>query len=163
MIRDLHSRLPDAETRMARAALEALAAVLKAWRLDDALLTDDPARFETFVHPVVASLQAEPPAGRLAGRPPDAIMPRLRTALTASLLRHVRQPTRLRSEFGPITQILKDVQSDPEVFRRVMSALKDQLPYFVPLASRVFWRTLNHLNAEQDRSPQADSNASARA
>jgi hypothetical protein len=88
-------------------------------------------------------------AGGLAGLPFDVVIRRLRLALTVSLLRHVKDPEGFRSEFGLIPQVLKAIPGDPVVFSRVMSFLLGQVPYFSHVASQVFWRTLNNLDAER--------------
>lgn len=146
IIRFLHSRLPDAETRMAYAAMDAVAAVIETWRLDDAALTNTPETFEAVAKKTVDRIRDANPAGRLAGLPFTVVIRRLRMALTASLLRHIRDSKEFRSRFGSIPQVLKTIQADPAVFCRVMSFLRDQLPYFSLVASQSFWRTLNNLD-----------------
>ncbi len=145
MIRYLHSRLPDARTKMAKASIDAVSAVMASWYLDEAAL-QAPDRFEMIVRRAADRITESSPAGRLAQLPVDVVVRRLRLALTASLLRHVREPEGFRSTFGSIPRVFNEMQGDPAVFCRVMSFLQDQLPYVDHLSSQVFWRTLTHLN-----------------
>jgi hypothetical protein len=149
IIRFLHARLPNAEECMARAVLDAAAAVLAFWRLDETMFTQKPEIFETFARQMAARIVDGSHAGGLAGLPFDVVIRRLRLALTVSLLRHVKDPEGFRSEFGLIPQVLKAIPGDPVVFSRVMSFLLGQVPYFSHVASQVFWRTLNNLDAER--------------
>ena len=140
---------------MARAAVDGVADVMKLWRLDDAVFTETPDAFDAAAEKMVAVIAAGNPTGRLAALPPDIILRRLRMALTASLLRHVNDPEAFRTRFGPIHGIIGAMKADPSVFRRVMSFLRDHVPYFGHLASRTFWRTLNNLDADRGSLPGA--------
>ena len=155
IIRFLHARLPNAEERMALAALDAVAAVLAFWHLDENILTQKPEIFETFARQMAARIMDGSHAGRLAGLPFDVVIRRLRLALTVSLLRHVKDSENFRSEFGLVSQVLKAIPGNPAVFSRVMSFLQGQVPYFSHVASQIFWRTLNNLDAERGVRPEA--------
>jgi hypothetical protein len=146
-IRFFHSRLPDANTKMTKASIDAVAAVMATWYLDEAALTESPACFEVTVRQAVDRIIDSSSTGpRLAQLSLDVVVHRLRLALTASLLRHVRSPEGFRTTFGSIPRVFKEMQENPAVFCRVMSFLQDQLPYFGHLSTQVFWRTLNHLD-----------------
>lgn len=140
---------------MAHAVMDAVTAALETWRLDEAALTNKPETFEMVVRKMVARISAGNPAGRLAGLPFNVVIRRLRMALTASLLRHVRDLKGFQFEFGSIPQALKAIQEDPTVFCQLMSFLRGQVPYFGHVASQVFWRTLSNLDAERGTSSEA--------
>ena len=148
----IHTCLPDADTRMAAAAIDTVGTVLEAWRLEKSVFTENTETFERVVRQVVARIVNGNRNGRLADWPVEVILRRLRLALTASLLRHARDPDRFRSTFGPIHRLWKTMPADPMVFCRVMSFLQGQIPYFRHIASQVFWRTLNHLDADRSNS-----------
>jgi hypothetical protein len=156
IMRFLHSKLSDAKTKMARASIEAVADVMATWYLDEASLTDGPDRFEMAVRRAADRIIDGSPVGRqLAELPFDVVVRRLRLALTASLLRHVRESDGFRSTFGSIPRIFSKIQGDPAVFSQVMSFLQGQLPYFGHVSSQVFWRTLNHLNTDRGASSKS--------
>lgn len=148
IIRYLHGKLPGPETSMARAALDAVAEVMAIWRLDDAMFTDGPEIFDATAGRMIAMVVTGNPGGRLAALPHDLIRRRLRLALTAALLRHATDPEAFRSRFGPVHGVFSKMTDDPALFSRVMTFLKAQMPYFDHIASQVFWRTLNHLDAD---------------
>lgn len=148
-VRFFLAHLPDAESALARASIEATAAVRRAWRLDIAFLTADADRFEEELGRIVDRLCRSRPHGRLSALRLAHIRRRLYLALTASLLRYVRDPDSFRAEFAAVPDLLGKMRADRGTFTRAMAFFAAQTPYFVDIASRTFWRTLAALDTEE--------------
>jgi hypothetical protein len=88
------------------------------------------------------------PEGKLAQHGLERIRRRLKIAVVASLMRHVRQPDLLREKYGSVPKILRSVSRDPAVMPALMATLKEQVPYAQHVISQSFWRTVNNLDTE---------------
>ena len=153
-IRFLHVNLPDSEVTLARAAIEAVAAVLRAWRLDSGFFSREAARFDADLRSIITRISENRPGGRLASQRFEDVRRRLHMALTASLLRHIVDPDSFRADFGPVSDSLRDMQKDHAVFSRAMVFFASRTPYFSEIASRTFWRTLAALDTDYGSGPE---------
>jgi hypothetical protein len=141
--------LPDAEKKITAAVLDVIDVLKQEWQqtAEDCLPGAGP--WTDNLQNLIYQISQENPNGHLARHGIDTIGRRLKIAMLTSLLRHVREPDYLRAKYGTISQILRNLGRDPELFSDIMSSIERQVPYTRPVITRTFWRALTNMDAER--------------
>ena len=145
------------ETQITAAVLDVIEALILEWQqMAHACLPDADADGSN-LQDLIAQISRANPDGKLARHGLDKIRRRLRIAVVASLLRHVRAPDLLREKYGSVPHILQGLNRDPVLLPALMVFLSTQVPYAQHVAARSFWRTLNSMDAELPARATTDS------
>lgn len=140
--------LSATETQIAAAVLDVIEALKLEWQqMAQACLPNADAGGSNLPD-LIAQISRANPDGKLVRHGPDKIRRRLKIAVVASLLRHVRAPGLLREKFGSVPHILQGLNRDPTLLAALIIFLKGQVPYAQHVAARSFWRTLNSMDTE---------------
>jgi hypothetical protein len=149
------SHLNSAEKHMAIEVTKSIDTIKAEWQLDDLLFQEELDHFETRLQAVIDQICPgvqtsvyEGVQDKSCTLPLERVRRRLYIALTASLLRHLRERKSFQEEFGSIPEVVNAMQKDHTVFCRFMAFCKARTPYFSYIASRTFWRTFETLRLE---------------
>ncbi len=152
VMRQLEGRLPDPGPTLARAAVDAVAALNAVWRLDADCFRGTGEAFEACLRNAAARLTRGSPTRPLSVQSFDSLRRRVQLALVVSLLKYVSDPGAFEAAFGQVSRCLRGIAGDPSLFGRVMSFFFERIPYAGHLASQTFWRTLQALENEDRNS-----------
>ena len=142
------THLPDAETKIVTAVLDVIETLKLDWqRIAQTWLSDEnPA--SPYLQDLIKQISRLNPEGKLTRHGLERIRRRLKIAVVASLMRHVRKPDLLREKYGSVPKMLQAISRDPAFMPALMATLKEQVPYAQHVISQSFWRTLNNLDTE---------------
>ena len=142
------THLSDAETQIVAAVLDVIETLKLDWqRIAQTWLSDEnPA--SPHLQDLIEQISRLNPEGKLARHGLERIRRRLKIAVVASLMRHVRKPDLLREKYGSVPKMLQAISRDPAFMPALMAILKEQVPYAQHVISQSFWRTLNNLDTE---------------
>jgi len=142
------THLSDAETQIVAAVLDVIETLKLDWqRIAQTWLSDEnPA--SPYLQDLIEQISRLNPEGKLARHGLERIRRRLKIAVVASLMRHVRKPDLLREKYGSVPKILRGINRDPALMPALMATLKEQVSYAQHVISQSFWRTLNNLDTE---------------
>ena len=143
--------LSDAEAKIAAAVLDVLEMLKFKWRQTASQCTIGSISGNNDLDNLLTQLSKLNPKGYLARHGRPTIHRRLRIAIVTSLLRHVRQPELVREKFGRLSQILRDLGQNPELFPELMAMFQEQIPYAWLVISQTFWRTLTNMDYESPK------------
>jgi len=151
------THLSGTQTQITAAVLDVIEALKLEWQqIAQECLPNTDARGSNLQN-LIAQISRVNPAGKLARHGLDTTRRRLKIAMVASLLRHVRAPDLLQENYGSVPQILQRLSRDPAFFAALMVFLTQQVPYARHVIARSFWRTLNSMDTEQPQ-PAANDN-----
>ena len=143
-IRFCASKHHDSGRRMALAVTKTIQAIVGEWQLPPEMFQEDLPSFSERVCSLALPLWEKVPSV-----PFEIIRQRLYLSLTTSLLSKMNVRQEFEREFGSIPELLQAMQTDHARFCRFMNFCREHTPYFQPLVSRSFWRTLETLHLEQ--------------
>ena len=142
------THLPDAETQIVTAVLDVIETLKLDWqRIAQTWLSDENPT-SPHLQDLIKQISRLNPEGKLTRHGLERIRRRLKIAVVASLMRHVRKPDLLREKYGSVPKILRGISRDPALMPALMATLKEQVPYAQHVISQSFWRTLNNLDTE---------------
>jgi len=142
------THLSDAETQIIATVLDVLETLKLDWqRIAQTCLSDENLE-SPYLQNLIEQISCVNPEGKLARHGLERIRRRLKIAVVASLMRHVRKPNLLREKYGSVPNILRGISRDPALMPALMATLKEQVPYAKHVISQSFWRTLNNLDTE---------------
>ena len=139
---------------MALEATHSIHTILQESQIERTVFQEDSESFNRYVKERFVRLW-ETAHPDLRGRtPPDLVLVRrrLNIALITSLLRKMNVRQRFEEEFQSLPLLLNAIQHDHAVFGRFMAFCQEQTPYFTPIVSQTFWRTLETVRLEMSRS-----------
>ena len=142
------SHLSQADKKITAAVLDVIDTLKHEWQqtAEKCLFGDKP--MDSHLMSLIDQFKRHHPEGNLANHGTVVIGRRLRIAITASLLRHVRKPDLLREKFGCAARIVQGSSQNPELFPELMSFFNKHVSYARLVATRTFWRTLNNMDLE---------------
>ena len=142
------SHLTDADEKISAAVLDVIGSLKLEWQqtAEKCLFGEKPMGSQLMS--LIDQFKRCHPEGNLANHGMVVINRRLRIAITASLLRHVRKPDLLREKYGCVTRIIQGLNQDPKRFQELMSFFKEHVPYARLVITQSFWRTLNTMDSE---------------
>jgi hypothetical protein len=142
------THLSDAESQIIATELDIIETLKLDWqRIAQTCLLDENLA-SPYLQDLIEQISRVNPDGKLARHGLERIRRRLKIAVAASLMRHVRKPDLLREKYGNLPKILRSISRDPALMPAMMATLKEQVPYAQHVISQSFWRTLNNLDTE---------------
>ena len=142
------THLSDAEPQIVATVLDVLEKLKLDWqRIAQTCLSDENLESPDLLD-LIEKISRVNPEGELARHGLERIRRRLKIAVVASLMRHVRKPDLLREKYGSVPKMLQAISRDPAFMPALMAILKEQVPYAQHVISQSFWRTLNNLDTE---------------
>lgn len=149
------TQLPDAETQITATVLDVIETLKLDWQRIEKKCLSNANPGSVNLQNLIEQISRVNPDGKLAQHGLDKIRRRLKIAVVASLMRHVRKPDLLRGKYGSVPKILRGISRDPALMPALMATLKEQVPYAQHVISQSFWRTLNNMDTElPDMDPQ---------
>jgi hypothetical protein len=142
------THLSDAETRIIATVLDVIETLKLDWQQIAQTCLSDENQESPYLQDLIEQISRVNPEGKLARHGLERIRRRLKIAVVASLMRHVRKPDLLRGTYGSVPKILQGISRDPALMPALMATLKEQVPYAQHVISQSFWRTLNNLDTE---------------
>jgi len=142
------THLSDAETRIIATVLDVIETLKLDWQQIAQTCLSDENQESPYLQDLIEQISRVNPEGKLARHGLERIRRRLKIAVVASLMRHVRKPDLLRGTYGSVPKILQGISRDPALMPALMATLKEQVPYAKHVISQSFWRTLNNLDTE---------------
>lgn len=156
-VKYFHTHRSVTETQITAAVLDVIEALKLEWQqMARACLPNTDAGGSNLQN-LIAQISRVNPDGKLARHGLDKIRRRLKIAVVASLLRHVRAPDLLKEKYGSVPQILQGLSRDPALFAALLVFLKKQVPYAQHVIARSFWRTLNSMDTELPEGSTTDN------
>ena len=142
------TQLPDAETQITATVLDVIETLKLDWQRIAKKCFSDENLASPYLQDLIEQISRVNPDGKLAQHGLDQIRRRLKIAVVASLMRHVRKPDLLRKKYGSVPLILQGISRDPALLPAVMATFKEQVPYAQHVIAQSFWRTLNNMDTE---------------
>ena len=136
------SKLPDAGREIALRVTDAIDALVREWRIDEAIFSEPVEQFTARLRESVR------PFGQ-ADLSIEQLRRRLYIALTTALLSKMRAREDFAAAFGSIPALLQAMQADHAEFCRFMAFCRERTPHVLLLASQTFWRTLETVRHER--------------
>ena len=136
------SKLPDAGREIALRVTDAIDALVREWRIDEAIFSEPVEQFTARLRESVR------PFGQ-ADLSIEQLRRRLYIALTTALLSKMWAREEFAAAFGSIPALLQAMQADHAEFCRFMAFCRERTPHVLLLASQTFWRTLETVRHER--------------
>ena len=152
-IRFCASRGHDSARLMALAVTTAIQTIVENWQLPLDMFQEDIQHFMERIRAAASQLWSRSSSREMPPFPIGEIRKRLYLAWTTALLSKMKIRQEFEQEFDSIPALLQAMQKDHDEFCRFMNFCRERSPYFLPLVSRAFWRTLETLYLEQRNEP----------
>lgn len=135
------SKLRHAEKKMTHASLSACESIVRKWRLERTFFNSGSKEFIRILRRYLDWFGMEKTNRFMGDEIVHLFQRRIYLAVTMSMSRHLIHPQDFFKEFGGLSGLIRSMYTDHQVFNRIFAYYRNDIPFFMDTASRVFWRT----------------------
>jgi hypothetical protein len=136
------------ERHMALAVIDTIAALKQEWLKTAPRLLSGGSSWDRWLRDTVDEMAILHPEGNIRGHALPTINRRVRIAVITALLRHVHDSRELTATYGAVSEMLRASGRDTQLLKKLLSALRQRVPYADHIAVQSVWRALNNLDTE---------------